>query len=89
LLKTLYISTTITYLGIPNMKILTCSLLLILPFLLVACGPPLVFGVPQEQWNQLNQQQRNKVIEGYNQRKQIQAQVAPLNAAIDALSAKN
>lgn len=53
------------------MKKLTCSILFILPFLLAACGP-LVFGIPQEQWEQLNQQQRNQVIEDYNQRKQTQ-----------------
>lgn len=63
--------------------------LLISPFLLTACGPPLVFGVPQDQWDQLNQQQRNQVIAGYNQRKTAQAQVAPLVAAVDAISAKN
>ncbi|MES2998513.1 MAG: hypothetical protein V4700_04240 [Pseudomonadota bacterium] len=63
--------------------------LLISPFLLSACGPPLVFGIPQEQWNQLSQQQRSEVIVGYNQRKTAQAQVAPLVAAVDAISARN
>ena len=70
------------------MKQLTYPLLFVLPFLLAACGPPMVFGIPQEQWNQLNQQQRSQVIDGYNQRKQTQAQVAPLIAAVDALSSK-
>lgn len=70
------------------MKKLTCSLLFILPFLLAACGPPLVFGIPQEQWDQLNQQQRSQVIEGYNQRTKAEAQVAPIFAIADALKAK-
>lgn len=59
------------------MKFLTFSLLFIVPFLLTACGPPSVFGIPQEQWNQLNQQQRSQVIEGYNQRTKAEAQVSP------------
>jgi|GEM_PF-3890314 hypothetical protein len=44
--------------------------LLLSSFLLVACGPLLVFGVPQQQWDQLTEQQRNDVIAAYNQRKQ-------------------
>jgi hypothetical protein len=71
------------------MKKLTCSLLFILPFLLAACGPPMVFGIPQEQWDQLNQQQRSQVIDGYNQRQQTEAQVAPIYAVANALSPKN
>lgn len=61
--------------------------ILIAPFLLVACvpPPPLVFGIPQEQWNQLDQQQRNQVIAGYNQEKTTEAQVAPFRAAANAL----
>ncbi len=71
------------------MKKLTYSLLFIFPFLLVACGPPRVFGIPQEQWNQLNQQQRSQVIEGYNQRQQTEAQVAPIYAVANALAPKS
>ena len=71
------------------MKKLTYSLLFILPFLLAACGPPMVFFILQEQWDQLNQQQRSQIIAGYNQREQTKAQVAPLVAAFDALGAKN
>ncbi|MEN9449524.1 MAG: hypothetical protein RJA83_138 [Pseudomonadota bacterium] len=71
------------------MKKLKCLILLIFPFLLVACGPPSIFGIPQDQWDQLNQQQRSKVIEGYNQRTKTEAQVAPIYALADALKAKN
>ena len=63
--------------------------LLTVPFLLTACGPPLVFGIPQEQWNSLNQQQRAQVIAGYNQQQAINAQMAPVTAAVDALSFRN
>lgn len=35
---------------------------------------------------QLNQQQRSQVIEGYNQRKQTEAQVAPIYAVANVLS---
>lgn len=62
---------------------------IIAPFLLTACGPPLIFGIPQEQWNQLNQQQRSQVIAGYNQQKVTEAQTAPLTEAISALSYRN
>lgn len=71
------------------MKKLTYSLLFMFPFLLAACGPPMIFGIPQEQWDQLNQQQRSQVIAGYNQCEQTKAQVAPLVAAVDALAAKS
>jgi hypothetical protein len=63
--------------------------LLIAPFLLTACGPPLVFGIPQEQWNQLNEQQRSQVIAGYNQKKTAEAQVAPFTAIADSLWMRN
>ena len=71
------------------MKKLIYPILIFLPFLLTACAPPTVFGIPQDQWNQLNQQQRSQVIEGYNQRAQTEAQVAPIYAIADALIAKN
>ncbi len=70
------------------MKYLSLSLLLIVPFFLAACTPS-VFGIPQDQWAQLNQQQRTQVIEGYNQRQQAEAQVAPIYAVANALAAKN
>ncbi|BBB14549.1 hypothetical protein RVIR1_00050 [Candidatus Rickettsiella viridis] len=63
--------------------------LLIAPFLLTACGPPLVFGIPQQQWDQLNQQQRSQVIAGYNKQKVAEAQMAPLTQAVNALSYRN
>ncbi|WP_342147394.1 hypothetical protein [Rickettsiella endosymbiont of Aleochara curtula] len=71
------------------MKNLKYSILLTFPFLLVACGPPSIFGIPQDQWGQLNQQQKSKVIEGYNQRTKTEAQVAPIYAVVDALKARN
>lgn len=70
--------------------------LLILSFLLTACGPPLIFGITQEQWDILTPKQREQVIIGYNERQNIRAQTEtvraqtePLRAAIDALAAKN
>ncbi|MEN9916860.1 MAG: hypothetical protein RLY40_792 [Pseudomonadota bacterium] len=63
--------------------------LFIVPFLLTACGPPTVFGIPQDQWAQLNQQQRSQVIDGYNQRTTAEAQVAPIYAVANALSSSN
>ncbi|WP_342220084.1 hypothetical protein [Rickettsiella endosymbiont of Miltochrista miniata] len=70
------------------MKKLKYLILLIFPFLLVACGPPSIFGIPQDQWDQLNQQQRSQVIEGYNQRTKTEAQVAPIFAIANALKTK-
>lgn len=37
--------------------------------LLVGCGGPTEFGVPQKQWDQMNQQQRQSAIAQYNQQK--------------------
>lgn len=79
----------ITNLPLKLMKYLDFLFLIIFPFLLVACGPPSVFGIPQEQWDQLNQQQRDQVIAGYNQRQQTEAQVAPIYAVANALAPKN
>lgn len=70
------------------MKKLTRSILFLFPFLLVGCGPPSIFGIPQDQWDQLNQQQRSRVIEGYNQRTETEAQVAPIFAIANALKTK-
>jgi hypothetical protein len=71
------------------MKYFAFLLLFIIPFLLTACGPPLVFGVPQEQWAQLNEQQRSQIIKGYNKRSQTEAQVAPIYAIASAIGLKN
>lgn len=71
------------------MKYLLLPILLLISFLLTACGPPTIFGIPQEQWNQLNQQQRSQAIESYNQRCKTEAQVAPIYAIADALKSKN
>lgn len=56
--------------------------------LLTACGPqqPMVFGVPQSQWNSLTNSEKQQVINGYNQRRNIDAQNAPINNAIGAAS---
>lgn len=55
---------------------------------LVGCGPqePMVFGVPQSQWNTLSAAEKKQVIQGYNQRQKIDAQNAPINNAIGAAS---
>ncbi len=45
---------------------------------------PIIFEIPQKQWDQLNQQQRSQVIDGYNQCNQTEAQVAPIFAVADA-----
>lgn len=59
-----------------------------LAFLLSACTPPepMVFGVPQSQWNTLSSNQKQQVIQGYNQREEINAENAPINNAIGAAS---
>jgi len=59
-------------------KFLLCGLLVMLS----GCEPT-VFGVPQSQWNTLTPGQKNQVIAGYNQRKLIDAQNAPIQNAID------
>jgi hypothetical protein len=55
---------------------------------LAGCTPPqpMMFGVPQTQWNTLTQQQKQQVIQGYNQRQRINAQNAPINNAISDAS---
>lgn len=60
-------------------KLLT---LLILTSMLAACQP-YVFGVPQSTWDTLTPAQRQQVIDGYNQRKAIQEQNAPIQNAIN------
>lgn len=70
------------------MKFFSLPILFLIPFLLVACGPPTIFGIPQDQWDQLNQQQRSQVIDGYNQRTKAEAQVAPIYAIANALKDK-
>lgn len=52
--------------------------------MLAGCTPPepTMFGVPQSQWQQLSPSEKQQVIQGYNQRQQINAQNAPLNNAI-------
>lgn len=58
-------------------------------FLVTVCltgCQPTVFGVPQDQWNQLTPQQKSQIIDAYNQRKQTNAENAPIMAAIGAAS---
>lgn len=56
----------------------------VISFSLCACQPKM-FGVPQEQWNQLSHEQQIQVIEGYNQRKMIETQNKPYVDAINTL----
>lgn len=62
------------------------SLLAAACFLLSACAPPepMMFGIPQSQWQTLTKQQQNAVIEGYNARKATQTANQPYYAAINA-----
>ena len=68
------------------MKTLTRCLLILIPVVfLTACQPPepRVFGVRQSVWETLTPAQKQTVIQGYNNRKQIQEQNAPIQNAID------
>lgn len=75
------------------MNIIRYLSLICLPILLVGClfrppGPPpepMVFGVPQSQWQTLTRDQQNEVIRGYNQRQQQAEANAPFIAAVNAL----
>jgi hypothetical protein len=42
-------------------------------FIISTCTP-LIYGVPEEQWNQMSPAQRQATIEGYNERARIQAE---------------
>lgn len=59
--------------------------LLAVTALMTGCEPT-VFGVPQSQWNTLNDQQRTQVIQGYNQRQQQAVANEPWLEAIGAAS---
>lgn len=67
----------------------TCKKILVICFLLFgmlmlnACEP-MMFGIPQSQWNQLNQTQQQQVIQGYYAKQEIDAQNKPI---VDAISA--
>ena len=50
--------------------ILICLIVL---FIISACTPT-IFGVPEDQWHQMNAAQRQTAIEGYNERAKIQAE---------------
>lgn len=65
-----------------SMKKLCFYIFYLLMGLLTACEP-MVFGIPQSQWNQLTLDQKNQVIAGYNERQAINAQNAPLQNAIN------
>ncbi len=69
-------------------KIIALLSLILMTTLLAACAAePTAFGVPQSTWNTLSPQQKQTVIAGYNQRKAIKQQNAPLESAIGAASA--
>jgi hypothetical protein len=55
----------------------------LISILLVSCGEPTVFGVPQSQWNSLSPVQKQQVIDGYNQRQIIKTQNEPVDNAIN------
>ncbi len=57
--------------------------LFLMILMLTGCEPPEVFGVPQSTWNTLTPEQKQQVIQGYNQRKQIETENAPLQNAIN------
>lgn len=60
----------------------------ILASLLLCTGcEPTVFGMPQSQFNQLNDEQKQIVIDNYNQQQERKAELAPLVSAIGALGA--
>ena len=44
---------------------------------------PQMFGIPQSQWNQLNVEQQNQVIAGYNHREAMREANLPVTSAID------
>ena len=62
--------------------------ILLFTYVLAGCTiqppEPTVFGMPQSEWNQLTPKQKQSVIDGYNQRKQIEAENAPIESAIGA-----
>lgn len=68
------------------MKVKPLTLLAASLLFLSGCGPqvPMIFGVPQSQWQHLSPAERQQVIAGYNERQKINAQNAPLNNAINA-----
>lgn len=45
---------------------------------------PTMFDVPQSQWNALTPEQKQEVIKGYNERKNTEAQMAPIKSAVKA-----
>lgn len=65
------------------MKKLLFLSLLIGPFLFICGCEKMLFGMPESQWNQLNEQQQGEVIRGYNEQQRIQQQNAVFVSAID------
>ncbi len=60
------------------------TLMLASLFILSGCSTN-SFGVSQKEWEQLTPEQKTMVIEGYNQRKQREAELAPLRDAVSAI----
>jgi len=52
--------------------------------LVTGCIPyePRVFGISESRWNTLTHEQQQEVIRGYNERKNTEVQVEPLNRAV-------
>ena len=57
--------------------------LIILTTLLLMGCEPMMFGMPESQFQSLTPAQQQKIIQGYNRQKEIEAQNAPLNALVD------
>jgi len=47
---------------------------LLLLAVLAGCGTHAIYGVPEEQWNQMNEPERQATIERFKQQQQINAQ---------------
>ena len=63
-------------------KLLSVSLLVLSSLLICGCEKTM-FGVPESQWNQLNKEQQDEVIRGYNEQQRIKQQNAVFMSAID------
>jgi len=55
------------------MRTFNFLILLMVLFIFSGCTPR-IYGVPEDQWNQMNAAQRQAAIEGYNERARIQAE---------------
>lgn len=70
-------------------KILAWMVFTTLTGYLSACAsdqPPMMFGMPQNQFQQLTVEQQNQVIAAYNQQQQTQAQSEMVTDVIDSVA---